>query len=395
MALNCPHKRPQVFYICPTFKQAKFIAWEYVKEFTNPIPGMKYLETELTAIFPNQAKFVLLGSDNYNSIRGNYIDLAIMDEFGQINPQAWREVVRPALADRHGSCLILGTPNGKNHFFDIYEQAKRLDGWLAHTYRADRTGIIDPSELEASRIEMGDEEFRQEFLCDWQAAVRGSYYALEMERLRALGHITNVPHARILPVDLAFDLGMDDATAIWFVQCVGQEIRMIDYKEFRNTSLQDIALALSREPYVYGTAILPHDAQVRELSTGKTRVETMEESALFQSVEVVPRLKIVDGINAVRQILPQCFFDETRCFTGIDALENYRKQFDQKTGEYKENPVHDKYSHGADAFRSLGVHYHPTMGEARNRALGNNRNHQNYQHYRGAHNVHRYQSFEA
>lgn len=372
--LSCPHKKPQVFYIAPTYKQAKSIAWEYVKEFTRPIPGMQHKESELTAIFPNGGKIVLVGAENYDSIRGNYIDLCVMDEFGLMSPQAYREVIRPCLSDRLGSALILGTPAGKNHFYDIYQEALKNQeantGWIARTYRADETHILPQAELDAARATMGEEAYRQEYLCDWAAAVRGSYYALEMERTRKEGKITNVPHAKILPVDVAFDLGMDDATAIWFVQCVGQEIRLIDYQEFSNTSLQDILIQLSREPYVYGTAILPHDAQVRELSTGRTRVQTFEECALFQSVEVTPRIKIGDGINAVRQLFPQLYFDQSRTLKGVDCLENYRKQYDPKTGEFKENPVHDKFSHGADAMRYLAVHYHPTMGDYRHRALG-------------------------
>lgn len=371
IALNCPHRKPQVFYICPTYKQAANVAWAYIKDLTRPIPGMRFKETDLSATFPTGAKIQLLGGENYDTMRGNYIDLAVIDEMAQINPLAWRSVIRPALADRLGSCIILGTPQGKDHFYDIYQEALNDPvNWIARTYRADETGILSEAELALSRKTMGEEEYRQEMLCDWAAAVRGSYYGLEMDMVRKQGRITNVPHARILPVDVSFDLGMDDATAAWFIQSVGQEIRFIDYKEWQNTSLQDILLEMSREPYVYGTAILPHDAQVREFSTGRTRVETFEESSLFQSVEVAKRLKIEDGISATRQIFPQFYFDQSRCAKGIDSLENYRKQYDAKLGTYKNKPIHDKFSHGADAMRYLGVHYNPQMGEARERSLG-------------------------
>lgn len=367
--LNCPHTNPRCFYVAPTFKQAKSIAWDYIKDFTRPIPGMKYMETELTAKFPNGGRITLLGAENFEAIRGNYMDAVVLDEWGNMNPLIWREVIRPALSDRLGWVMFLGTPNGKNHFYDSYQEAVHTEGWFAATYRADQTNIIATEELEMARATMGEEEYRQEFLCDWQAAVRGSYYGLETDKMRIDGRLCNVPHARILPVDLAFDLGMDDATACWFIQCVGQEIRCIDYREWRNTSLQDIMIELSREPYVYGTAILPHDAQVRELSTGRTRVETFEESNLFQSVEVAARIKIVDGINAVRQLFPQLYMDKIKCAKGFDCLENYRKQYDPKTGEYRESPVHDRYSHGADALRTCGVYYHPTMGQYNDRHL--------------------------
>jgi phage terminase large subunit len=368
--LTCVHPNPRCFYVAPTYKQAKSIAWEYVKDMTRPIPGMKFLETELIARFPNGGRIQLLGAENYDSMRGNYVDAVVLDEYGNMNPLIWREVIRPALADRLGWVLFLGTPNGKNHFYDIYEEGKRTPGWLVRTYRADKTRLIAPEELAAARLTMGEEEYRQEFLCDWMAAIRGSYYALECQRVKEEGRLCTVPHAAILPVDVAFDLGMDDATAVWFVQCVGREVRLMDYREWKNTGLNDILLEMSRMPYLFGTAILPHDAQVRELSTGRTRVETFESSSLFQSVEVAARLKIEDGVNAVRQLLPLCYFDAQNAKDGFDALENYRKVFDAKLGEYRNTPVHDKYSHGADSFRYLAVHYHPTMGEVRDRALG-------------------------
>lgn len=370
VATKCPLPNPRCFYIAPTFKQAKSIAWDYIKDMTRNIPGMKFLETELTAKFPHGGRITCLGAENFETIRGNYIDIAVLDEYGNMNPLIWREVIRPAMADRAGSVIFLGTPNGKNHFYDAYVEAEANESWVARTYRADETEILPHEELEAARETMGEEEYRQEFLCDWQAAVRGSYYALETTRLKNEGRLCTVPHARILPVDVAFDLGMDDATAAWFVQCVGKEIRAINYKEWRNTSLQDILLDLSRMEYIYGTAILPHDAQVRELSSGKTRIETFEEPCMFQLVEACARIKIGDGINAVRQIFNQLYIDKENCAQGFDCLENYRKNYDPKTGEYRDTPIHDKYSHGADAMRYLALHYHPTMGEARNRSLG-------------------------
>lgn len=367
-ALTCPLKNPRFFYIAPTFKQAKSIAWEYLKDFTRDIPGMKFMETELRAHFPNGARIQLSGAENFETIRGNYVDGCVLDEWGNMNPQIWKEVLRPAMSDRKGWVIFLGTPNGKNHFYDTYLEAMDDDRWLARTYSVEETKLIDEDELAMARKTMGEEEYRQEFLCDWAAAVRGSFYGAEISRAREDGRILNIPYSAALPVDVSFDLGMDDATSVWFVQCVGPEIRLIDYREWTNTSLLEILTDLSRLPYRYGECFLPHDAKVRELSTGKTRVELFETSVLFDTVTVTPMLRIADGINAARMILTQCYFEANKCSHGIDCLENYRKKHDPRTNTYLETPVHDKYSHGADSFRYLAINYNDLMGDVKERA---------------------------
>lgn len=367
-ALTCPYKDPKFFYIAPTYKQVKSIAWEYLKGFTRPIPGMRFYETELKAVFPNNAMIWLSGAVEYDSLRGNAADGIVLDEFGNMSPLIYKEVLRPALSDRKGWSIMLGTPAGRNHFYEYYQFGNKDANWLTRTFRADQTNLIDAEELEDARRSMGEDEFRQEFLCDWTAAVRGNYYGTEMQRVRSEGRILNIPHAAALPVDLAIDLGMDDATAIWFVQCVRNEIRLIDYMEYRNTSLIDITLDLSRKPYRYGRCFLPHDAEVREMSTGNARRQVFDDSQLFESVEITPFHKVADGVSSVRVLLPSCYFDRTKAEKGIEALENYRKKQDQRTGEFLESAIHDKFSHGADAFRYLAVNYDPLLGDVTQRA---------------------------
>lgn len=370
-SVSCPLPNPRCFYIAPTFKQAKSIAWDYLKDFTRVIPGMKFYETELKADFPNGARIQLSGAENFEAIRGNYIDAVVLDEWGNMNPQVWREVLRPAMADRKGWVIFLGTPNGKNHFFDTYQEARREPDWLARTYSVDETKLIDQKELDAARRTMGEEEYRQEFLCDWSAAVRGSFYGNDISLAKEQGRVLTIPPAPTLPVDVAFDLGMDDATAVWFVQSVVNEIRLIDYQEWTNTSLIEVFRDMSRLPYRYGECFMPHDAAVRELITGRTRKEAAESTEMFESVTVTRQLKIADGINAVRMLLPQCFFEKDKCEKGVDALDNYRKKHDPRTNTYLETPVHDKYSHGADAFRTLAINYHPMMGDLTRRNIDN------------------------
>ncbi len=369
-ALTCTKPNPRFFYIAPTMKQCRSIAWDYVKEFTRMIPNMKYYETDLRAEFPNGARIQLTGSENYDVLRGNYVDGAVCDEYGNMSPQAYREVLRPAAADRKGWIIVLGTPNGKNHFYDIYQEAIRTQGWIARTYSAEDTGLIDDEELEGARLTMGDSEYRQEFLCDWTAAVRGSFYGQELNRAKLEGRVLNVPLARQLPVDISMDLGMDDATAVWFSQTVGNEIRLLRYHEWSNTSLLDICDDLRKPPfdqYRYGKCWLPHDAEVRSMNDGKTRTETMQSTGLFEEVIVTNRIPVGDGINAVRQLMPQCYFDKINCMEGIDCLENYSKQYDPKTGIFKETPKHDRFSNGADSFRYLCINHTPDLGDVQER----------------------------
>ncbi len=370
-AVSCPLKKARFFYVAPTMKQARSIAWDYLREYTEGIPDMRYYETDLRAEFPNGARIQLSGAETFENLRGNYVDGVVLDEYGNMSDQIWREVLRPAISDRYGWVIFLGTPNGLNHFHDKYREAKENADWLCRTYSALDTKLIDADELQSAKDTMGDEEFRQEFLCDWTASVRGAFYGKEMSVARQEGRVLNIPLARQLPVDVSFDLGMDDCCSLWFMQTVDKEIRLLNYAEWRNTSLLDILDDLRKPPfnqYRYGNAYLPHDAQVRSFNDGKTRTETIENSYMFETVTVTPRVPVADGINAVRQTLPQCYFDKANCADGLDCLENYRKTYDPKTGIFKETPQHDQFSNGADSFRYLCINFHPRLGDIEERA---------------------------
>ncbi|NRA42576.1 MAG: hypothetical protein HRU21_09770 [Pseudomonadales bacterium] len=374
IALNCPLHNPRVAYIAPFYKQAKAVAWDYAKDYTAMIPSSKAYESELRIDIPKGevngkksiARIMCFGADNPDALRGLYFDAVVFDEFGNQPISIWSEVVRPALADRKGRALFLGTPNGKNHFYEKYQEASRMmnEGhpeWYAATFRADETNVIDAEELESARQNMPESDYRQEFLCDWAAAIKGAFYAHDIGKARDQGRVMRIPYEKGLPVYAAFDLGIDDMTAVWFMQCFRSEIRLIHYQEWENTGLTDVLKDMMQMPYIYGELIMPWDVKVRELTSGKTRLEVIE--SLGFNVIVAPKISIEDGINAVRTILSQCYFDKVGCESGLDALENYRKRYDQRTGLYLKTPVHDEFSHGADAFRYLAVAYDPYMGE--------------------------------
>lgn len=200
---------------------------------------------------------------------------------------------------------------------------------------------------------MGEDAYNQEFECSFDAAVKGTYYGTHMAEAQVKGRIISVPYDPALGVITAWDLGIGDSTAIWFAQRAFREIRLIDYVELDGQGIPDIVKYLQSKPYVYTTHLLPHDAAARELGTGKSRQEVLRNLGL--SVDVLPRMKVDDGIQAVRNLLPLCWFDEHQTHRGIECLREYRREWDDKLNMFRNKPLHNQYSHGADAFRMLAI----------------------------------------
>lgn len=353
-AITCQHERPRMAYIGPTFRQAKAVAWDYLHHFARIIPGVTFNESELRCDLPNGAQIRLYGADNPDSLRGLYLDDVVLDEVGMMQERTWKEVIRPSLADRQGSALFIGTPNGHNLFWELRNTAAGNDSdWKLFTFPVSKTKLISDNELESAKRSMSDDEYAQEFECSFEASVRGSIYGRILDELRTDGHITDVSHEPLLAVHTAWDLGIDDSTAIWFMQCErGGDVRVIDYVERSGEGLAYFVNILQQRRYTWGRHILPHDVQVRELGTGKSRLEILR--GLGINCDVAPNLSVDDGIEATRVFLRRCWFDAERCATGLDALANYRRQRNQRTEEYMQ-PVHDWASHGADALRYAAV----------------------------------------
>jgi hypothetical protein len=357
-ALANEKKNPQYAYIAPTYGQAKRVAWEYIKDYTKGIPGVRVHEGELRIDIyrsnsEDKIRFMLLGAENPGSLRGIYLDGCILDEYAECDPTVWTQVIRPALSDRLGWAIFIGTPKGQNHFYDIYMAARIEETWFTAIFKASETDVVAASELKAARITMSEEEYEQEFECSFSAALVGAYYGKYIERLEKENRITNVPYDPAVPVHTFWDLGIGDATAIWFAQQVGQEIHLIDYLENSGVGLEWYANALKKKPYVYGDHGLPHDAAAKDLSTGKTRMQTL--STLGIRGFIIPRQAVEDGIHAARMLLPKCWFDITNCAKGVNALRNYQKKWDPKNKIYSSKPLHDWSSHAADAFRYLAL----------------------------------------
>lgn len=381
--LRCELKNPQYAYLAPTYGQAKRIAWDYIKEFTKNIPGAVANEAELRIDIPrahrgDKVRFILLGAENPGSLRGMYLDGAILDEMGEMSPGIWGETVRPMLVDRLGWAIFIGTPRGTNTFYDLYMFAKHGDPkrnippqseWFAALYKASETNIINKPELESAKLEMSEDEYDQEFECSFAAALVGAFYGKEMSQAAQEQRICSVPYSKQVAVETYWDLGVSDATAIWFVQRVGKEIRIIDYMEEVGRGLDWICGAVARKPYNYDMHNFPHDIVVREMTNGLSRKETVENLLGVKFVSVMAKTSIEDGINAVKMILSQCFFDEKNCLRGIEGLKNYERKFDAKNKVFLPRPLHNWASHSADAFRGFAMTFKTAGPKDRHRAL--------------------------
>ena len=358
-ALTCKLQNPRVGYIAPYFSQAKAVAWDYAKHYTAGIPGIKVNESELRVDFPNGGRLRLFGADNYDAMRGLYFDAVALDEPADFPSNAWPTVIRPALADRKGRATFIGTPKGKNEFWEISDHARKDPDWFYGCYKASETAILDEDELTDARKIMGDDRYEQEFECSFEAAIMGAYYGAELRKATEARRVGNVPYDPALPVVTAWDLGIGDSTAIWFSQFMGAERRIIDYYESSGVGLDHYARMLNDRGYIYDQHILPHDVQVKELGTGKSRLETLDALGV-RNVKIAPKLSIDDGIQSARAFLATCWFDETKCERGLEALRQYQRDWDDKGKTWRGRPRHDWTSHGADAFRYLATGYSGT-----------------------------------
>src|SRR5579864_8439222 len=352
-AVTCEMRDPRFAYLAPHYNQAKDVAWNYLKKFSAAIPGITTNESELRVDYPNRSRVRLYGADNFERLRGIYLDGVVLDEFGDMDPRAWTEVIRPALADRAGWAVFIGTPRGLNAFHDLWKLAQTDEQWFSLRLPASETGILDQGELDSNRAQMSEEAYAAEFEASFEASVVGAYWGREMAQAEKDGRSTRVPYQAEMPVHTWWDLGVDDATAIWFTQDVGREIHVIDYLEDSGVGLPEYVKRLQAKPYVYGTHNFPHDIRVRELGSGRSRIEIA--ASLGIKAAIVPDIPAADGRDAARGFIARCWFDLNATERGRLALVSYRRVWDDKRKVFQSQPLHDWASNGADAFRYLAV----------------------------------------
>lgn len=344
-------KAPRYAYIGPYLKQSKKIAWSYLKEYTEEIRD-HHSESELfVRLAHNKAEIYIYGADNPDSFRGLYFDGVILDEFGDMAPSIFSKVLLPTLADRKGWAVFIGTPKGKNHFFDIFKKAQGNPNWYTFVLKASESGILDAEELALQASEMSEDEYAQEYECSFDAAVVGTYYSKLIAQAEAAGRVDAlVEYDPAFPVEVAFDIGYTDSTALWFWQARPDGLAIIDYEEEHGQPLAYYLDLLASKSYQYSKIWVPHDAKAKSFQTGRSVLEQMIDRDI--PVELVPSLSLQDGIEAVRVMLPNCHFNP-RTSLGIEALRAYRREYDETRRVFKDAPLHDWSSHGSDAFRYL------------------------------------------
>jgi hypothetical protein len=358
-AIRCTKEEGRFSYLAPTYAQAKDASWQYLKRFTADIPGIEQRESDLMVRFPNGARVRLYGSENYDRLRGVYADGLVLDEVGDIDPRAWPEVLRPSLADRNGWAVFIGTPKGRNAFYDIHKTAQSSPDWYSLVLRADQSGLLPQHELDDMRRQMSADQYDQELLCSFDAAIRGSIYRTELQDMETSGRLCSVPYDPAVPVWTAWDLGIGDATSVICAQLVGREVHVIDYHEDTGHPLTHYVDWLNTKPYRYGIDLLPHDAGARELGTGKTREELLRANG--RKVRVLPRQEVDDGIEACKMLLARCWFDLVRTERLRECLAHYHRDYNDKMGVFRSAPVHDWSSHAADAARCLAMGLRETV----------------------------------
>lgn len=316
--------------------------------------GAKVNEAELSITLPhNNAMMKLYGAENADRMRGVYWDGIEVDEGQDIRKSVLTQVILPALADRQGWLDVAGTPKGwENLLGELSKIAKDNDEWFLQILRASETGIIPIEELARQKQLMSDNEYQQEFECSFDAAVAGSVYGDWIAEADKAGRITDrVRHDPKFPVYTAWDLGYDDATAIWFYQVGLNEIFLIDYYEWSGEGIGHYCEYLKLKGYNYGDYhYVPHDAANKVMAAGGRSIVEQARDDYDTKMMVIPATSQQNGIEAARLTLPKCWFASTSCAKGIEAMRNYHFQYDEDLKIYRSKPTHDWSSHAAKAF---------------------------------------------
>lgn len=356
-------KNARYAYIAPFYRQAKDVAWVYLKDSAQGLIKGKPKESELRVELFNGAQITLYGADNPDALRGLYLDGVILDEYGDCRPSLWGQVILPTLVDRKGWAVFIGTPKGKNHFYEIHQRAKVEKNWYSMTLPASKSGLIGEEELAEMKSQMSEDSYKQEMECDFDAAVQGTFYAHMIMELEHAGQIAPGA-AKFDPrqeVCVSADLGYSDSTAFWFWQPRPDGYAIIDHYEAQGKKLPHYLEMLDKKPYKYDKIYLPHDAKVETLSTQRSTVEQVIDHFKGETttIELVPKLAVQHGIDATRLILPNCYFNQVTCFEGIEALRAYRRTYDEVKKCFADKPFHDWSSDSADAFRYMAVSCRP------------------------------------
>jgi hypothetical protein len=366
MASKIPQRLGAYFYYFPTLALGRKILWDGRDK-----DGMKFLEHfpanmiakknehEMKLTFGTGSTFQILGTDRLDVVGVNPIG-CMFSEYAQQDPRVW-DFIRPILAENGGWAGFNGTPRGKNHLHDLLQTARLSDRWFSEVLTVDDTRAIPLQEIENERQDgMSVEMIQQEFYCNFEFGLEGSYYAQLMAQASVDGRIGEVPHDKSYGVFTAWDIGVNDANAIWWLQQIGNWVHAIDYYEMSNVGIDHYANICRRkeidEGYNYIAHYAPHDIEVREWSAEQAakRIETARNLGI--NFTKIPKVKIKqDGIDCVRALLPLVRFDKKKCKDGIKALYDFQKVYNFKYKVHANYPLKNWAIHGADAFETAAV----------------------------------------
>jgi len=363
------------YYLFPTFKQGRKVIWDGRDrdgfKFTDHIPTELRAATsneEMKIETKNGSIFQIIGTDDIDRIRGTNPFGMVFSEWSLQNPAAW-DITRPILAENGGWAVFIYTPMGKNHGYTTLQTARAFpDVWYSEVLTAKDTNVIPSDVLEQERLEIirkdgNDAVYLQEYMCDFDIPIKGSYFADQLRRAEQEGRIGGIPHDMAAEVHTFWDLGVDDSMSIWFMQRVGREFRFIDYYENSGEGIPHYINVLKsehRKDYLYGRHFAPHDIEARELTTGRSRRETAKNLGIdFEVVQKVQHKE--DAIEASRNIMSQCWWDQRTCERGLDGLKSFHKEWDEERQVFKPTPVHDWASHAADAFQTFALGWFEKM----------------------------------
>jgi len=351
------------YHFLPTSVQGRKVIWEGMtndgERFIDYIPPELVVaknEQEMKIVLWNGSIIQVVGTDHYDSIRGTNPLGVVFSEYAYQHPMAW-EVVKPILNANGGWAAFDTTPNGNNHAKTLWDMAcGNPDTWFTSKLSIEDTNIVPLSVIEQERAE-GVEEgiLQQEYWCSFEAGAVGSYYAKNVQEARREGRVCDLEEDASVPVDLFFDLGSSDATAIGFVQAINGQVRFIDFYEKNQEDISHYLEVIRAKSYTIGKVYLPHDAFAKRLESPSTIADQFE-AAGFQ-VERVPNISILNGTQLVRKMFPRTYFDKKNTSLLLSALENYHKEYNVETKTYKDTPKHDWSSHAADMVRYVAVIY--------------------------------------
>lgn len=345
-AIECTKQSPRFAYLAPTYAQAKDVAWMYLKRFVANIPGVVIAEAELHVTLPGDRRIRLYGAENYERLRGIYLDGCVVDESADMAPQAWHEVLRPALSDRQGWCVWIGTPKGRDSFWKLWRDAQDDPNYYSMLLPASESDLLPADELASAKKSMPRSVYEQEFECSFDAPTPGAIYAAEVTKARASRRISDsILHFEGAPVYTAFDIGISLNTKCWLFQVIGSSVNYLECLTGSDECATPAAWAkrLKEKKYSYGGHFLPHD--------GETLWRRLLDEAGLSGVVVMPRsINEWDNINEALTAFSRCHFNLAGCADGLSDLELFRAKEERDAVSVRNVPVHDHHSHASTAF---------------------------------------------